>query len=207
VSRREPRRTVLLLARGLLAGTAVLAGAVALLSPAAPAPPAGAPPAAAAPAPVVVEPGADETTVAPVRVRVPAIGVDSELLGLGTDAAGALEPPADFARAGWFAQGTIPGDVGPAVVAGHVDSVDGPAVFSRLRDLAPGNEVLVDRADGTTVRFTVTEVARYPKDDFPTGAVYGPTTRAELRLVTCGGDFDRSARSYEDNVVVFARRV
>jgi sortase (surface protein transpeptidase) len=200
------RRRVLPLARGLLAGTAVLAGAVALLSPAAPAPTAsGAPPTATAPAPVVVEPGADETTAAPVRVRVPAIGVDSELLRLGTDATGALVPPDDPARAGWFAQGTVPGDVGPAVVAGHVDSVDGPAVFSRLRDLAPGEEVLVDRADGTTVRFTVTELGRYPKEDFPTEAVYGPTTRAELRLVTCGGHFDRSARRYEDNVVVFAR--
>jgi sortase (surface protein transpeptidase) len=200
------RRRVLPLARGLLAGTAVLAGAVALLSPAAPAPTAsGGPPTATAPAPVVVEPGADETTAAPVRVRVPAIGVDSELLRLGTDATGALVPPDDPARAGWFAQGTVPGDVGPAVVAGHVDSVDGPAVFFRLRDLAPGEEVLVDRADGTTVRFTVTELGRYPKEDFPTEAVYGPTTRAELRLVTCGGDFDRSARSYEDNLVVFAR--
>jgi sortase (surface protein transpeptidase) len=197
---------VLPLVPGLLAGTAVLVGAVALLSPGAPAPAAaGVPPPAIAPAPVVAEPGTDETTATPVRVRVPAIGVDSELLRLGTDAAGALVPPDDFARAGWFAQGSVPGDVGPAVVAGHVDSVDGPAVFSRLRDLEPGHEVLVDRADGTTVRFSVTAVGRYPKDDFPTAAVYGPTARAELRLVTCGGDFDRSARSYEDNLVVFAR--
>ncbi|SDL54417.1 Sortase family protein [Geodermatophilus siccatus] len=207
---RRPRWPVLPLARGLLAGTAVLAGAVALLSPGAPAPAAaGAPPGATVPAPVVAEAGTDETSAAPVRVRVrvPAIGVDSELLRLGTDASGVLVPPDDFARAGWFAGGAVPGDVGPAVVAGHVDSVDGPAVFSRLRDLAPGDEVLVDRADGTTARFTVTGVGRYPKDDFPTEAVYGPTPRAELRLVTCGGDFDRSRRSYEDNVVVFARQV
>jgi sortase (surface protein transpeptidase) len=203
---RQPRRPALPLARGLLAGIAVLAGAVALLSPGGPAPAAaGAPPAATVPAPVVAEAGTDETSAAPVHVHVPAIGVDSELLRLGTDASGALVPPDDFARAGWFAGSTVPGDVGPAVVAGHVDSVDGPAVFFRLRDLAPGDEVLVDRADGTTARFTVTGVGRYPKDDFPTEAVYGPTPRAELRLITCGGDFDRSARSYEDNVVVFAR--
>ena len=203
---REPRRPVLPLVRGLLAGTAVLAGAVALLSPGAPVPAAaGGPAAATIPAPVVAEGGTEETSAAPVRVRVPAIGVDSELLRLGTDASGVLVPPADFARAGWFAGGAVPGDVGPAVVAGHVDSVDGPAVFARLRDLVPGDEVLVDRADGTTVRFAVTGVGRYPKDDFPTEAVYGPTPRAELRLVTCGGDFDRSRRSYEDNVVVFAR--
>ena len=194
------------LVRGLLAGTAVLAGAVALLSPGAPAPAAaGVPPAATVPAPVVAEAGTEETSAAPVRVRVPAIGVDSELLRLGTDASGVLVPPADFARAGWFAGGAVPGDVGPAVIAGHVDSVDGPAVFSRVRDLVAGDEVLVDRADGTTVRFAVTGVGRYPKEDFPTEAVYGPTPRAELRLVTCGGDFDRSRRSYEDNVVVFAR--
>jgi sortase (surface protein transpeptidase) len=203
---REPRRPVLPLVRGLLAGTAVLAAAVALLSPGAPAPAAaGVPPVATVPAPVVAQAGTEETPAAPVRVRVPAIGVDSELLRLGTDASGVLVPPADFARAGWFAGGAVPGDVGPAVVAGHVDSVDGPAVFSRLRDLVPGDEVLVDRADGTTVRFAVTGVGRYPKDDFPTEGVYGPTPRAELRLVTCGGDFDRSRRSYEDNVVVFAR--
>ncbi|MGR6965695.1 class F sortase [Geodermatophilus sp. URMC 61] len=203
---RRPRRPVLPLARALLAGTAVVAGAVALLSPGAPAPAAaGAPPAATAPAPLVAERGADGASAAPVRVRVPAIGVDSELLRLGTDASGVLVPPDDFTRAGWFADGAVPGDVGPAVVAGHVDSLDGPAVFSRLRDLAAGDEVLVDRADGTTARFTVTGVGRYPKDDFPTEAVYGPTPRAELRLVTCGGDFDRSRRSYLDNVVVSAR--
>ncbi len=153
---------------------------------------------------MVAERGTERTAAAPVRVRVPAIGVDSGLLRLGTDAAGALVPPDDVTRAGWFADGAVPGDVGPAVVAGHVDSVDGPAVFSRLRELAPGHEVLVDRADGTTARFAVTGVGRYPKSDFPTEAVYGPTPRAELRLVTCGGEFDRSARSYLDNVVVTA---
>jgi sortase (surface protein transpeptidase) len=201
------RRPALSLVRGLLAGTAVAAGAVALGSPGAPAPAAAeAPPAATAtaPAPVVAEPGTDRTAAPPVRVRVPAIGVDSELLRLGTDASGVLVPPGDYARAGWFAEGAVPGDVGPAVVAGHVDSVDGPAVFHRLPDLAPGDEVLVDRADGTTVRFTVTGVGRYPKSEFPTEAVYGPTPRAELRLVTCGGDFDRARRSYLDNVVVTA---
>ena len=91
-----------------------------------------------------------------------------------------------------------------AGVAGHVDSVEGPAVFARLRELDGGEEVVVDREDGTTARFTVTGVGWYPKDDFPTEAVYGPTPRAELRLVTCGGDFDRSRGSYLDNVVVTA---
>ncbi len=197
---RRPRRPVLPWLRALLAATALAAGTLAVTSPDATVPAAG----AAAGAPVVLERGTERTAAAPVRVRVPAAGVDSELLRLGTDATGALVPPPDHDRAGWFTGGAVPGDVGPAVIAGHVDSVDGPAVFWGLRDLAPGDAVLVDRADGTAARFTVTGVARYPKHEFPTEAVYGPTPRAELRLVTCGGDFDRSARSYEDNVVVFA---
>lgn len=200
---RKPQRPLLPLARGLLAGAAV-AGTVALVSPGAAVPAVGAAPAATSAVPVVAEPGTRRSATPPVRVRVPAIGVDSELLRLGTDAAGALVPPDDYDLAGWFAAGAVPGDVGPAVVAGHVDSVDGPAVFARLDQLAPGDEVLVDREDGTTAVFTVTGLGRYPKSDFPTEAVYGPTPRAELRLVTCGGEFDRSARSYLDNVVVTA---
>jgi sortase (surface protein transpeptidase) len=190
--------------RGLLAGVAGTAGLVALVSPGAPGPAAASPSTAVSPAPAAAEQGA-ERAAAPVRVRVPAIGVDSELLRLGTDAAGVLVPPDDPDRAGWFPGAAVPGNVGPAVVAGHVDSVEGPAVFARLRELGPGDEVVVDREDGTTARFTVTGVGRHPKDDFPTEAVYGPTPRAELRLVTCGGDFDRSRGGYEDNVVVFAR--
>jgi sortase (surface protein transpeptidase) len=132
--------------------------------------------------------------------------VDSALAALGVDrSGGALGPPPDTAVAGWFAQGTVPGAVGPAVIAGHVDSVHGPGVFFRLRDVVPGDAVLVDRADGRTLRFTVTRVARYPKAAFPTGEVYGATPDAELRLITCGGRFDRAQRSYEENVVVYAR--
>ena len=111
------------------------------------------------------------------------------------------------ALAGWYRQGPAPGDPGPAVLTGHVDSVAGPAVFFRLRDIAVGDPVLVDRADGTTVRFTVTRVARYPKGAFPAAEVYGPTPDAELRLITCGGVFDRATGSYADNVIVFARLV
>jgi hypothetical protein len=140
----------------------------------------------------------------PLRVRVPAIDVDSPLVDLGVDAGGVLVPPEDFSRAGWLADGTPPGAVGPAVIAGHVDSSEGPAVFFRLGELTAGDTILVDRADGSTARFEVREVGRYPKDAFPTEEVYGPTPHAELRLITCGGRFDRDARSYEDNVVVTA---
>jgi hypothetical protein len=195
---RAPRRTGPALLRLVLALLVAAVGAVALLVPG------SAPPAGAAPGPVVLAAQAPAAGALPLRVRVPAAGVDSGLVDLGLDAAGALEVPADPALAGWYAQGPVPGDVGPAVIAGHVDSRDGPAVFSRLRDLSAGDEVLVDRSDGTTARFTVDRVERHPKDAFPTDAVYGPTADAQLRLVTCGGDFDHSAGSYEDNVVVFA---
>jgi hypothetical protein len=90
------------------------------------------------------------------------------------------------------------------VLTGHVDSREGPAVFFRLRDIAVGDPVSVVRADGTTLRFTVTRVARYPKNAFPTAEVYSPTAGPELRLITCGGDFDRGARSYLDDVVLYA---
>jgi hypothetical protein len=208
--RASRRRGPTLLRLGL-ALLALGAGAVALLGPGAPAPVGAATPAtvpaASVPGPVVLAEQPATGTAAPTRVRVPAIGVDSVLVGLQLDATGALAAPADDAVAGWYAGGPAPGDVGPAVVAGHVDSSRGPAVFARLRDLTAGDEVLVDRSDGTTARFTVTRVERHPKDAFPTDAVYGPTADAQLRLVTCGGDFDRSVRSYEDNVVVFARLV
>ncbi|WP_457043545.1 class F sortase [Geodermatophilus sp. SYSU D01180] len=189
----------------MLAVLALVAGAVALLSPAAPPQAAAAgTPAATVPGPVALAQGTAPAAVRPVRVRAPAVGLDSRLVDLDLDAAGALAAPADPATAGWYAGGPAPGEVGPAVLAGHVDSRSGPAVFWHLRELAPGDEVLVDRADGSTAAFSVTRVERHPKDAFPTDAVYGPTADAQLRLVTCGGAFDRSVRSYEDNVVVFA---
>ena len=141
----------------------------------------------------------------PVRLRVPSAGIDTALEGVDVDAAGALAPPPDDALAGWYRQGPAPGETGPAVLTGHVDGVSGPAAFFGLRDVAVGDPVTVARADGTTVRFTVTRVARYPKVAFPTAAVYAPTPGPELRLITCGGTFDRAARSYRDNVMVYAR--
>jgi hypothetical protein len=139
----------------------------------------------------------------PTRLRVRAIGVDTplETLKLGTD--GELQPPRTNDRAGWYADGTAPGDVGPAVLAGHVDSKRGPAVFYRLRELTAGDTIEVSRG-GRTVTFTVTATAWYPKKAFPTEEVYGPTPDRQLRLITCGGVFDRTLRSYRDNLVVYA---
>jgi hypothetical protein len=141
----------------------------------------------------------------PLRLTIPSIGVTTRLLRLGLEADGSMQVPVDFDRAGWFAKGPTPGQVGPAVIAGHVDSRTGPAVFYRLRELRAGDTVQVERADGTRLRFVVEDARRYPKTSFPTAAVFGPAPWAALRLVTCGGDFDRSARSYRDNLVVFAR--
>ena len=144
----------------------------------------------------------------PVRLRIPAIGVDTPLVTLGRAADGTVEVPADFGVGGWFAGGPRPGQPGPAVLLGHVDSRrGGPAVFYRLGDLPVGAHVQVDRADGTTIAFRVTATVRVPKTAFPTAAVYGPTLEPSLRLVTCGGSFDRTARSYRDNVIVSAEPV
>ncbi|MEJ5912997.1 class F sortase [Pseudokineococcus sp. 1T1Z-3] len=145
----------------------------------------------------------------PVRLRIPAIGVESDLLHLGLDEAGALEVPSgpDVDRASWYDGSPRPGRTGPAVVAGHIDSSRGPSVFWRLGELAPGDEVFVDRADGTTATFVVDTSERYPKDDFPTMRVYGNTPDAQIRLITCGGAYDRTVGSYLDNTVVYGHLV
>jgi hypothetical protein len=131
--------------------------------------------------------------------------VATPLVRLGRERDGGMQVPVDFARAGWFAEGPSPGQVGPAVIAGHVDSKTGPAVFFRLRELRPGDTVQVERADGARLRFVVGRARSFPKATFPTAEVFGPAPWAALRLVTCGGDFDRARGSYRDNLVVFAR--
>jgi sortase (surface protein transpeptidase) len=141
----------------------------------------------------------------PVRIRIPAIGVSAAVVRLGLNRDGTLQVPADFGVTGWFTGGPAPGETGPAVIAGHIDSRRGPAVFYRLHALRPGDRVAVERTDGTTVQFAVQDTAQYPKRAFPTEAVFGPSPDPLLRLITCGGTFDRSRRSYRDNVVVTAR--
>jgi sortase (surface protein transpeptidase) len=143
----------------------------------------------------------------PVELRIPSIGVRSRLERLGTDDHGELRPPRDPARAGWFGDGVQPGDPGPAVIAGHVDSRTGPAVFTRLPSLTPGSAVVVMDAAGAAVTFRVEVVRSYPKASFPTRDVYGATPDPQLRLITCGGGFDRARGHYPDNVIVYAGRV
>jgi Sortase domain len=194
--------TVVLARRALVAGAAsAVAVSTVLLTPA-----------VAGRTPVLLRPPVDVPSrtalaepVRPVTVSIPALGVTSPLEDLVADpVTRELSAPDDPSRAGWYTAGVVPGDQGPAVIGGHVDSRRGPGVFFRLRTLRPGDLVDVNRSDGRSVRFAVIAVALYPKDAFPTDAVYGPTSGPELRLVTCGGTFDRSVRSYEDNVVVDA---
>jgi len=141
----------------------------------------------------------------PVWLSIPSLGIRTSLVHLGLTRTGALQVPATTTVAGWYTGGPRPGAPGGAVIAGHVDSRTGVGIFFWLRTLHPGDRVYVGRADGTMAVFTVTDVEKYAKDKFPTEAVYGPVPDAELRLITCGGIFDRSAGSYLSNIVVFAR--
>ena len=145
---------------------------------------------------------------APVALVVPTIGVLTPLDHVGLQADdGGVEVPSDFSRAGWYRLGGRPGADGPTVLVGHVDSRSGPAVFYGLRDLRPGDPVEVALADGSVARYEVTTTEQFPKDEFPTFAVFGGTTSDVVKLVTCTGEFDRGARSYFDNLVVTAVRV
>jgi sortase family protein len=142
----------------------------------------------------------------PVWIAIPAIGVSAPVVPLGLDRTGALEVPRDFADTGWWTGGARPGERGPAVIAGHVDSSTGPAVFFRLGELRSGDAITVERVDGSSVRFRVERSGRYPKDRFPTAQVYGSTRAPALRLITCSGTFDRATGHYLDNTVVYAGR-
>jgi hypothetical protein len=144
----------------------------------------------------------------PVTLNIPSIGVQTgKLIELGLKKSGEMEVPSDAVTAGWLKLGPAPGEVGPAVIAAHVNYKGVPGVFTRLHEMRPGEEIAVKRADGVVARFSAYRVERFPKSQFPTEQVYGNTDSPELRLVTCGGEFDRAARNYLDNVVVFARLV
>jgi sortase (surface protein transpeptidase) len=140
----------------------------------------------------------------PARLEIPAIGVRAPVIPLGLKPDRSLEVPRRFDQTGWWTGGPRPGEPGPAVIAGHVDSTDGPAVFYRLSDLRRGAVIAVVRRDGSRARFTVQRSERYPKAHFPTARVYAPTRGPTLRLITCGGAFDHSTGHYVDNTVVYA---
>lgn len=152
---------------------------------------------------VELDPVPQDADAAPTRLRIASLGVDTGLETLTIDPKGELQSPKVYGEAGWFAAGTAPGDPGPAVLAGHVDSRTGPAVFYKLHELKNGDRVEVQRG-GAWLTFTVTAREHYAKAKFPSARVYGPTPLPELRLITCGGEFDAARHSYRDNVVVYA---
>jgi hypothetical protein len=182
----------------LVGGVMVGVAAVALLVP--PVPVSVAP----HPTTVPVAERVAQPQVAAVSIAIPTLDLSGPLDELGVADDGELLAPEDPSRAGWYAGGVVPGDRGPAIVGGHVDSRRGRGVFFALRSLRPGDMVEITRSDGRVARFAVSRVQQVAKDRFPTAAVYGPTPQPELRLITCGGRFDRTARSYTDNVVVEA---
>jgi len=142
---------------------------------------------------------------APVTISIASIEVHASIDQVGLAPDGALEeqPLSRAENAAWYRLGPSPGQVGPAVIVGHVDTKHSQAVFFNLTRLRPGARVVITRADGHTVTFTVDSLDTYPKTAFPTKLVYGQTSYPALRLVTCGGPFDRVAGSYRDNIVVF----
>ncbi|MQS15460.1 class F sortase [Streptomyces kaniharaensis] len=175
-------------------------------APAVPGPSAAAPAAKPGPAPASA-PGAPALKRSkPTRLRIPQIAVDAPFTELTLDPAGQLgaPPPDDKNLVGWYKDGVSPGERGSAVVAGHIDTTKGPAVFLLLSLLIPGNKVEVTRADGTVAVFSVDSVETFAKNAFPDQKVYGKTPDAQLRLITCGGTYDKKRRDYLDNVVVFA---
>ncbi|TDP91836.1 class F sortase [Labedaea rhizosphaerae] len=142
----------------------------------------------------------------PVSVDVPSIDAHSSLVPLGVNPDHTIEVPpvAQPLQAGWYTEGPTPGEVGPAVILGHIDGHHQKGIFWRLHELRTGDKVSVRRQDGGTLTFTVYKVDQVAKSAFPTEAVYGNTTRPELRLITCGGAYDARAHSYLDNILVFA---
>lgn len=140
----------------------------------------------------------------PVRLVIPAIGVSAPVIPLHLNRNGTLQVPKTVSQTGWFVGGPEPGENGPAVIVGHVDSKSGPGVFWRLRALRRGDQIKVALKNKSTVRFVVQSMRKVPKKHFPTKLVYGQTKGPSLRLITCDGRFDRSTGHYVDNYVVFA---
>jgi sortase (surface protein transpeptidase) len=145
-----------------------------------------------------------EAVFPPRRLRIPAIGVDAPVDAMGLLPDRTVEVPADIDLVGWYDRLAQPGDPGVTVAVGHIDGREGPGVFVELEQLGPGDRVEMDRGDRETVVYEVVEVTSYPKDDFPTRAVFDDPRDEVLQLITCGGSFDTQARSYTENIVATA---
>ncbi|WP_406474773.1 class F sortase [Streptomyces sp. NBC_01615] len=145
----------------------------------------------------------------PTRLLIPKISVDAPFTDLAIGSAGKLQPPpaGDTNLVGWYAKGVSPGEAGTSIIAGHVDTTTSPAVFVDLSDLDKGDKFTVKRADGRTASFVVDSAETFAKDDFPDERVYADTSDAEVRLITCAGEYDHAAKDYTENLVVFAHLV
>ncbi len=158
----------------------------------------------------VIEPAQDNTTnpsvdrAIPTRLEIPTIGVSTDLITLDKNADGTLETPDRYDIAGWYKYSPTPGEIGPAIITGHVDTYLGPAVFFDLKELQQGNPVRVTRDDGSVVDFVVDKIEVFDQDAFPTQEVYGNIDYAGLRLITCGGNYNVLSGRYSHNVVVYA---
>jgi sortase (surface protein transpeptidase) len=139
----------------------------------------------------------------PTTISIPSIGVKAPIVAVGLQADGAMQLP-DAGEVGWYRLGPVPGAPGPAVLIGHLDDRTGPAVFYRLRELRPGDEILVGERGGGTRRFLVGRLERHPKTALPVNRIWTTATRPLLRLITCGGSFDRATGHYRDNLIVYA---
>ncbi|MGH3650584.1 MAG: class F sortase [Acidimicrobiia bacterium] len=144
------------------------------------------------------------TGIEPMRIQIPSIGVDADVVDLSL-AGPEPEVPSGFDDAGWYTATRNPGEIGPAVIAGHIDSRSGPAVFYRLDELKPGDDIILSSGDGRMRSFVVVDSGQYPKTDLPTEVFGFDQPVPELRLITCGGTFDSSVGHYRDNYVVYAR--
>ncbi len=141
----------------------------------------------------------------PVRLTIPRMGVDAPVEPSGLNADGTVEvPPMDRpGQVGWYRNGPAPGQTGPAVLLGHLDTRKGPAVFNRVRELRPGDRIEIRRQDGSSVSYRVRELRQFAKNAFPTELVYGDTDTPQLRLITCGGTLSGNGH-YTDNIIVLA---
>lgn len=141
----------------------------------------------------------------PTNIRIARVGINTTTTPVGRLADGTMEtPPALSGTAGWYKFSPTPGEIGPSVIVGHVDNKKGPSIFWRLRDIIAGDIVEITRADGQVVKFKVESLKQFDQANFPTEEVYGNINTAGLRLITCGGTFNRATKRYTQNTVVFA---
>lgn len=148
------------------------------------------------------------STSLPVRIIIPTLNITAEFeTPLGLDSEGAVEVPEAYDTVGWYKYGPTPGEIGPAVIFGHVDTYEGPAIFYSLGQLKEGDEIVVEREDGTSVTFAVQGFERVRQDEFPNDRVYGNLSYPGIRLVTCTGIYDKKSQHYSHNLIVYGKIV